>query len=426
MKILFCAYDRPGHIATGPNAWIQRLIPDLRDRYDLDIHTLFIYNGKISECPTLSFFQAKGLPTLMIDRGKIHYVSDQVKQILQFIKTFDFKILVANLVIPALYSARYLKPYNVSVIGVLHSNDSFYQGVIDKFLKGEKENQLTAVVSVSKYLSSRVNPSGFEFKNVTIPCGTPLNEKKSHKERDEVLKIMYAGRLEIVQKQIIRLTDSFIKAAESNALLTFNIFGSGSAERDIVSMINGSKVSKQVRYGGSVLPSEIQEIMSQHHVFTLMSDFEGMPIALMEAMSCGLVPVCLNEESGINEIVEHGINGFIVQNTQEDYQKHIGKLLNDNDLWREMSKNAVKTIELNYSTDITHTEWAKFLLSFGSIESKPIEIPKEVRLQGDLLYYGDNRKPSRTQILKTELKNFWIKVRLAIRPRARLRSLFRK
>ena len=153
MKILFCAYDRAGQIASGPNAWLQRLVPALISNYGLDIQTLFVYSGESNKCPTISFFKNNNLPLHLINSNTNSYVEDQVKALLNIVRREDISTVVANLVIPALYATQYLKPYNIPVIGVLHSNDTFYKGVITKFIHGKIKNQLSTVVSVSGYIN---------------------------------------------------------------------------------------------------------------------------------------------------------------------------------------------------------------------------------------------------------------------------------
>ena len=106
MKILFCAYDRPGQIASGPNAWLQRLVPDLISNYGLDIQTLFIYSGEPEKCPTITFFKENRFPIQLINRDSCNYVEDQVKELLGIIKKEDISLVVANLVIPALYATQ--------------------------------------------------------------------------------------------------------------------------------------------------------------------------------------------------------------------------------------------------------------------------------------------------------------------------------
>jgi len=142
MKILFCAYDRSNHLATGPNAWLQRLVPDLISNYGLDIQTLFVYSGESNKCPTISYFKENNLPIHLINSNTHNYVEGQVKELLGIIKKEDISVVVANLVIPALYATQYLKPFNISVIGVLHSNDEFYKGVITKFIHGNKKKSV--------------------------------------------------------------------------------------------------------------------------------------------------------------------------------------------------------------------------------------------------------------------------------------------
>lgn len=418
MKILFCAYDRPGHIATGPNAWIQRLIPDLINKYGIDITTLFLHHGKKEECPTIAFFMNEELPISTINVEKIRYNEEQVKRILRLIIELKIQVLVANLVIPAFYAAKYLKESNIPVVTVLHSNDNFYKQVVNKFVNHDNSNQTT--VSVSKYINSFVDKQK-KGDHLVIPCGTPMTNLKATPP-SKGLKIIYAGRIEIEAKQIFLLTKAFISASNTLPGLEFNIYGSGSQEKNTKSLIDASGVPS-VHFKGAVAPSEIQEVMSHHHIFTLMSDYEGMPIALMEAMACGLVPICLSENSGVNEIIKNGINGFIVNDRDLDYQEKLRLLQQNTDLWSIMSQNAVKTIKENYSTEITHKKWADLLISLLENKiSSPI-MPRKIILDGDPLTQEINRKPNLLIRLKTNSKNQWMKFRLAVRPRARLRKL---
>jgi glycosyltransferase involved in cell wall biosynthesis len=47
----------------------------------------------------------------------------------------------------------------------------------------------------------------------------------------------------------------------------------------------------------------------------LLSEFEGLPVALVESMARGCVPVAAEMESGTPEIVRSGENGLVVQGT---------------------------------------------------------------------------------------------------------------
>ena len=425
MKILFCAYDRSNHLATGPNAWLQRLIPDLISNYGLDIQTLFVYSGVSKKCPTISYFKENNLTIHLINSNTHNYVEDQVKELLKIVKREHISTVVANLVIPALYATQYLKPFNIPVIGVMHSNDEFYKGVITKFIHGNKKNQLSTAVSVSEYINTICTSQNTQTQLLNIPCGTPEAKKSAFPESQEILKVIYAGRLVVQQKQILKLTKAFCDASKVNSNLEFSIYGDGDKEQSIKALIKDEKASKNVILFKALPPSQILNKIQEHHVFTLMSDYEGMPIALMEAMACGVVPICLNEESGINEIIQHGVNGFIVKNRGEDYQDKLQLLVNDRSLWETMSKNAIATIEQKYSSKITHQKWFELLNQFKDVKQKPLKIPLRIKLKGPLLYYGDNRKPNFKDRNATWLKTNWMTFRLFARPRARLRELLK-
>ena len=425
MKILFCAYDRSNHLATGPNAWLQRLVPDLISNYGLDIQTLFVYSGVSKKCTTISFFKNNNLPLHLINSNTHNYVEDQIKELLGIIKKEDISLVVANLVIPALHATQYLKPFDIPVIGVMHSNDEFYKGVITKFIHGNKKNQLSTAVSVSEYINTICTSQNTQTQLLNISCGTPEVKNSTSRDSQEVFKVIYAGRLVVQQKQILKLTKAFCDASKANSNLEFSIYGDGDKEQSIKALIKDQKATNSVTLFKALPPSQILNKIQEHHVFTLMSDYEGMPIALMEAMACGVVPICLNEESGINEIIQHGVNGFIVKNRGEDYQEKLQLLVNDRSLWETMSKNAIATIQQKYSSKITHKKWFELLNQFKDVKQKPLKIPLRIKLKGPLLYYGDNRKPNFKDRNATWLKTIWMTFRLFARPRARLRELFK-
>ena len=158
----------------------------------------------------------------------------------------------------------------------------------------------------------------------------------------------------------------------------------------------------------------------------LMSDYEGMPVALMEGMASGIVPVCLQEESGINEIIKHGVNGFIVKDRDKDYQDKLQLLFNDVTLWETLSKNAIATIKHTYSSEITHKKWFELLSCFESLTTKQLRLPITIKVEGDQLPYGDYRKPSIKTRIKQQCTHNWLAFKMAVRPRARLKSFLKK
>ncbi len=422
MKVLFCAYDRPGHLATGPNAWLQRLLPDLSNEYKIEVSLIVFTNGSAETCPTVKYFREKNIDTITFNLKELHFIQDQVKVILKTFRKTKSQIFVPNLVISGYYACKYLQKSNIPCIGVIHSNDLFYHSVIQNFINGRAENAIDNFVCVSDYLAQKaISVNKHQSKITAIPCGTPTSNKKSSFQGN-LIKVMYAGRIEVEQKQIIKLTTAFIKASQQNKNVAFDIYGTGT-EADKLAQILQENKSHSVSFNGGVAPTEIQDIMLKHHVFTLMSDYEGMPVALMEAMACGLVPVCLAEESGINEIIEDGENGFIVNDKGAEYQQKINYLQENPEEWLRMSNNAIATIQDRYSTEVTHGKWVKLFEELKLDNIKRIHIPTTIKIRAKRLYYGDKRKPPFKARMNSQFASIWLRTRLFLRPRDRMKNI---
>jgi glycosyltransferase involved in cell wall biosynthesis len=422
MKILFCAYDQPGFVAGGINAWMQRLIPELVDKYKLEIATLFIYSGDKEQCPTVQFFNNNNLETYLIKFNRIRYAEDGVKKILKIVKKLGISVMVANNVVPALYAHKYLKDFNIPVIPVFHSSGPEAIATLSKFIN-DKEYEITDSVSVSNYIKNHIKNINSKNRHTIIPCGTPIINNFATYPTAK-FKIIYAGRIEIEAKQIIKLTKSFINISNKHNKFIFNIYGNGSKQREVKALIK-KNTNNNVLFHGSVNPDEIIDIMAQHQIFTLMSDYEGMPIALMEAMSCGVVPVCLSEVSGVNELIKDGVNGFIVKDRTTDYEDKLLKLYNDKNLWEMMSKNAKETIKNKYSSEVTHNSWFNFLREYQNKSISRVKVPTKIELDSNLLLYHDYRKPGTLAKLKEDINLFFTEIKLKIRPRARLRTILK-
>jgi glycogen synthase len=84
-------------------------------------------------------------------------------------------------------------------------------------------------------------------------------------------------------------------------------------------------------------------------VFVLLSDHEGLPVALLEAMAHSLVPVVTNIESGNTQVVQDGQNGFVVPvSAIELAVKRLKQFAENEDLLLRMRRAAWQTSQ-NFS-----------------------------------------------------------------------------
>lgn len=94
--------------------------------------------------------------------------------------------------------------------------------------------------------------------------------------------------------------------------------------------------------------SDVEQLMSITDVSILFSNFnlhkEGVSNSIMESMALG-TPVIATDDGGSPEIVNHGVNGFLVkENDIQLASKYLSSLLDDVSKIQSFSKNAEDTI----------------------------------------------------------------------------------
>ena len=91
------------------------------------------------------------------------------------------------------------------------------------------------------------------------------------------------------------------------------------------------------------------DIMHTFDLFVLSSLYEGLPLALLEAMSMGK-PAVAPQVGGIPEVIKDGLNGFLVQpRNPEALAEGMLQLLQDHVLYNKMSQNAAQVVRERFS-----------------------------------------------------------------------------
>lgn len=93
----------------------------------------------------------------------------------------------------------------------------------------------------------------------------------------------------------------------------------------------------------------VGDYMSQSDFFVLSSDYEGLPMTLLEAMSMGIVPIS-TPAGGVVDVIEDGVTGYLTKNfdDEEFYQKVKLALYEKGKISSEKIK---KSFEKNFSMD---------------------------------------------------------------------------
>ncbi|MHA3772784.1 glycosyltransferase family 4 protein [Verrucomicrobiota bacterium sgz303538] len=153
---------------------------------------------------------------------------------------------------------------------------------------------------------------GARLSNTQIvhnPFGVPYDVPLPWPGDGPVWKLACVARLEPSAKGQDLLLQVLSREEWKDRPLEVTFFGKGPMEQSLKRLARELGVDGKVRFAGHV--AEIQQVWTQHHALVLPSRFEGLPLALVEAMLCGR-PAIVTDVAGNAELVgKNGECGFV-------------------------------------------------------------------------------------------------------------------
>lgn len=387
MKIAICAHDYPDYV-SGPNVWLLRIIEEFKIA-GINTTVLFTRGGFGDEFRYVKSVRDSGTPCYVYS-GPV-YSEHKIKWILKILQKESPDIFIPNLDFQAFYAARWVRDAGIPTVGLLRSDDKIYNAIIDQFLYARSPFHPSAMVCVSKYLEDlAVSKNRNNIIIRRIPSGTPIPQTVAGRTNGR-LRLIYTGRLKEEQKRISDVTRALCRTVKEIPETEAIIYGSGDAIPDVLRIIETDGRGLPIRYGGIVDTSDMEKVLTTGHVFVLLSDYEGLPTSVMEAMACGLVPVCLNIRSGIPELVENNVTGLLVNDRGDDFIRAVHRLQNEKGLWEHLSKGARHKVETEYSLQLSISKWKELFFDLerkNSTSKRAISIPKRFYLPDPHPYLG--------------------------------------
>lgn len=391
--VQFVSYDSPNDVG-GVSTWLRRLVPQLRAQ-GIDARVdLFCFGNKPGA--NAAWYRAQNVPFRW---SPWQYDTQQsVRQCLRWLREDLPEVYVPNCIVPAYFAAAEAKRCGARTIGVLHSDDPFYWGIVDEFVHGSEQWRLNQLVTVSRFLHDAVQANARLTMPVhEIPFGVAIPQRRAAWPTEK-LRIIYTGRLVEEQKRISELARAFCRVARDHANLEAWIVGAGSAEANVRNIIRAEGMDERVILKGWVDPARIHEVLGECQIFVLLSDYEGMPLSLMEAMAVGLVPICLETRSGVGEVISHMNNGILVRDRENSFSDAVSYLVRNPEASSKLSAAARQTILERYSDDRCFAQWKELLLSSLSMISSARELKLHLTLPPRNPKFGHyDQRPNRVQ-----------------------------
>jgi glycosyltransferase involved in cell wall biosynthesis len=170
--------------------------------------------------------------------------------------------------------------------------------------------------------------------------------------------VLASGRLS-PQKGFDRLMPVWRQVAERHPDWQLRIFGGGYQKELLSELIAANGLQDSAHLMGH--SSQLFDEMRRASIFVMPSRFEGFPMTLLEAMSCGLPPVAYDFPNGARELVVDGVNGRLVPNKDSDGMvRALCDLIEDEGLRRKLGEQAPAAVD-GYDSESLAARWDQVL-----------------------------------------------------------------
>ena len=371
MKILMLSWEYPPRVVGG----ISRVVHDLSHRLIKDGHDVTVVTYRDGDVPY--FENDEGVMVHRVDNFMIssNNFIDWVMQ-LNFnmiaktgeiiAKEGNFDIIHAHDWLVA-YAAKTLKQaYNTPIVATIHATEagrnSGIQGETQKYIN-DTEWMLTyeasEVIVNSNYMKNELQRLfGLPFEKINVvPNGVNLNifngiEKDYDFRRkyamDNEKIILFMGRL-VYEKGIQHLIAAMPKILANYHDAKLIIAGKGGMIDELRNQVNYLGLGDKVYFTGYLSSKNVQRMYKCADVAVFPSTYEPFGIVALEAMLSGN-PIVVSDIGGLNEIVEHGVNGMkSYAGNPNSLADSILTLLNDQKLCSDIVKNAKTKVKNEYN-----------------------------------------------------------------------------
>ena len=185
---------------------------------------------------------------------------------------------------------------------------------------------------------------------------SPSESSNSPKKK----RVLILSRMDEIQKRLSLALKVWTKIENDTDLSEWHLdIVGGGHNTDIVKRMVRKLGLKRVTLHGWK-PRE--EFLGRASILMMTSEYEGLPLTILEAQATGCVPIAYNSFSSLSTVIEAFENGVVV-NKFGDIDEYVAKLkdlMYDEEYRNELSNNARKTIN-RFSSEKIAKEWLKIL-----------------------------------------------------------------
>jgi len=330
---------------------------------------------------SLMWQQMKGVHVDLVDRFDYPlfktvgppYTMALTSKIIKVVKRSELDLIHSHYAIPhamAAYMAREI--IKIPYVVTLHGSDVHTLGLDPAYKPVVKHTveEANGVTAVSEFLKNKAHEElGIERDIHVIPnfidtasfsqvkgirlvvesgCVSLRKEEDAFEINPDDKIILHASNFRPV-KRVVDLVETMKIVVDANPNARLIIAGDGPTRIEVERKIEELKLCNNIHLLG--IKSNMQEIMCSADVFALNSTLEGMPLVLLESMSCKL-PVITTPAGGIPELVRPGIDGVVTKGYEkEEYAEKLLDLLENDSKRKKFGKAGLARVKDKFTAE---------------------------------------------------------------------------
>jgi glycosyltransferase involved in cell wall biosynthesis len=271
----------------------------------------------------------------------ISFINNKRRPIIFFWNEYFIRSLIPNL------------NEKVILIDIIHNtrplnNDNYI------YLNNDIASRLNKRVVINAYLKdvlrNQYNENKIPFslldKVTVINNAVQVMRALAMKKKNAILQVIYVSR-PAIEKRVHLIGKIAARCRKMNIVAEFNIIG------DLENLVDEDNRKYCTFYGEVKDEKKINQLYSENDIILLVSESEGFPLVVAEAMAQGLVPIT-TDVGGIKYHIKNGENGFLTSANDEEtviaeFIRIINNLASNRNKLELMSLNAYDYAKKNFS-----------------------------------------------------------------------------
>lgn len=208
-----------------------------------------------------------------------------------------------------------------------------------------------ALVAVSNGLRSYAHETTPDLPIEVIPNAIELSVFTPPRQRqhDGPVRLLFVGRFNAFKNVETLLEAAGCLKERDVDNFELQLMGDGERRSNLERLTVEKGLTRHVRFLGWVERSAIVERYRQADLFVTATTWEGMPNTVLEGMACGL-PVVATRVSGLDQLVQEGVNGYLVNiNDATTLADRLTELIDNPYERRRMGKESRRIAEQEFA-----------------------------------------------------------------------------